>query len=418
MKKIMVALVFLLFSTAVFAQDGVDSELLEDEGKAEKAGSHVIKLTGEIKTGIVWTKNEDSLLGVTNNNPNGDVDLGSKDDAGGAQGRFRLDLDYFNTNINIGFKLRMNWENWVNGTADSASIPRFPIALGYGNFFKDQLTLSIGVLGNGGSPWGTGGPEMWTQLEEAAAGGMRLEYKPTFYPEKYGRLNIGFVINNFNSPKEAGNEIMLSLLEILKESVLGFEYKHQYFLVRFAYRFDSNYDQRVRNVTDEGGDIIYRAEEKYLEKFDLKIHAIGRYRGVGSPHDHCKSYENWLFAEYNPKFLTAQLRLGLDVVADRMIFHFRPSFYYHFFKDRLLTVGVQFLYGQDFGEGKVQPGAPFNYIQVEPKIQVNFSQNAYVAFAYNFRREVQRVTQTHTDRGVTAPYKQDQWMNLRFGLSF
>jgi hypothetical protein len=83
---------------------------------------------------------------------------------------------------------------------------------------------------------------------------------------------------------------------------------------------------------------------------------------------------------------------------------------------KLIVVGTSFLYAQDFGEGKVYDG-PFSYIELEPKLQINISPAAYVAFAYNLRREYMREMYLHTERGI-EPIKQTQWMNLRFGLYF
>jgi len=106
------------------------------------------------------------------------------------------------------------------------------------------------------------------------------------------------------------------------------------------------------------------------------------------------------------------MRFGFDVRETRNILHFRPSFYYKFF-DNLLNAGVSFSYAQDYGEGKMYKGSPYAYIEVEPKLQVNFSPNAYAAFAYNYRSEYGREAQVHKDKGI-KPLKERQWVNLRF----
>jgi hypothetical protein len=320
-------------------------------------------------------------------------------------------MDYDNGK-NFGMKVRVQWENWNDG------YPQWPYAFGYGNFFEDQLTISVGKLG--ASPWGTGWPEMWKELEGGAGGGMRTEWKPQFIP---GDLNVGFVLNYFNSDRDQGWDINkpLSLLNILRESVIGASYTHDLFLVRFAYRFDDAFDATQENKNRGGlgeDELIYRIEERVLSKAlnlpGFQIWALGYWFGVTSEYPEMKLFQNWLFVQYEPEQFTAQIRFGYDYIESRSDFYVKPSFYYNFF-EKLLSVGASFSYCQDFGDGKLYAGSPYRYIEVEPKVQLNFT-SSYVAFAYNFRQEY-----LHRWEGLAAdkePLKQTHWMNLRFCIQF
>jgi hypothetical protein len=403
-KKIIVALMVITFSAALFAVD-------VDEEKDQK-----FTISGFAKSGLMWEKEEKVAK-----DPKESVRLGSRnDDAGDQAGRFRLDMEY--ANGNMGAKVRFQWDNWREvGMAPTW----WQYAFGYGNFFDDQLTLAIGKLG--ASPWGTGGPEMWKELEVSNAGGVRFEIKPNIVP---GELNVGFVLNWVNGSQDQGlSTIDVTLWELLRESVLGISYTHDYFLVRFAYRLDSELDTRpgsgLTGGVKEGDDLIYRYEERILKNYlpGMQIWGLGSFEGVGAAEE-AKSvirFVNWLFTQYEPEDMfglntpfTAQIRFGYDVVSNRSILHFKPSFYWNFF-DKFVSVGAAFLYGQDFGEGKLYPGAPYTYMEIEPKLQVNFSPNAYAAFVYNFRREY---INKESEQPGQSPIEQFQWMNLRFGVTF
>jgi len=364
-----------------------------------------LKLSGEAKSGVLWQQSQQEGM-----DKDAYVTLQNKDDAGTGRGRFRLNMDYDNGK-NFGFKVRVNWEAW----ADTA--PVWPYAFGYGNFFNDQLTMSVGKLG--ASPWGTGGPEMWKELEAASGGGIRTEYKPEFVP---GDLNIGFVLSYFNSDRDQGwdNNKPISLLNIIKESVIGVAYSYEGIgLIRIAYRLDDQYDATQENKMSGGkgeDELLYRLEEHMLRKYvpNLSVWALGYLFGLNADYKELRLYQNWLFVQYDPDMFTAQIRFGYDMVFNRSDLHFKPSFYWHFF-DKLLSVGASFWYGQDFGEGKLYEGSPYRFIEFEPKIQLNFS-SSYVAFAYNFRQEY-----LHPWSGLGEgkdPLKQTQWMNLRFCMYF
>jgi hypothetical protein len=359
-----------------------------------------INVAGYAKSGVLWNHTQEQ----GRDDIKEEVLLGSKDDAGSGQGRFRLDIDYVNKNM--GIKTRVQWENWLD------TAPAWSYAFAYGNFFNDQLTFSVGKLG--ASPWGTGGPEMWKELETASGGGMRTEIKPHIIPG----LNAGFILNFYNTGRDQGwpNSKPMTLLEILRESVLGVSYTHDLFLVRFAYRFDGEVDKIGGNNGEraDGEDsLLYRVEERVIQKYlpGFQVWALGFFDGLYVEDESCKLLQNWLFAQYDPEQFTAQVRFGLNVGDKRTVFHLRPSFYWKFF-DNLLNVGASFWYGQDFGEGKMYEGSPFQFIELEPRIQLNFG-SSYVAFAYNFRREYQHENEATIKAGVD-PLVQKQWMNLRF----
>jgi hypothetical protein len=357
-----------------------------------------IIVNGYGKSGILWNKTEQQGM----DNTKEDVSLGSKDDAGGGQGRFRLDIDYLHGDM--GIKTRIQWDNW------GSTAPGWSYAFAFGNFFNDQLTVSVGKLGS--SPWGTGGPEMWKELEENIGGGMRTEIKPAIIPG----LNAGFILNWFNKANDQGwpADKPLTLVEILRESVLGVSYSHDLFLVRFAYRFDGEYDRVPGNtgVKSDGEDsLLYRVEEKVLKNYipGLQVWALGFFEGLYVEDKAFQLLQNWLFAQYDPENFTAQVRFGYETGDKRSILHLRPSFYYKFF-DNLLNVGASFWFGQDFGENKVYPGSPYSFIELEPKVQINFA-SSYIAFAYNWRRAYDNPNQFPAG---AEPIRQTQWMNLRF----
>jgi hypothetical protein len=389
MKKLLLLLLAAALTAGAFAQE--------------------LKLSGEVKTGVYWREFQNA--GIPRDT---DTMIHSMDDAGGTgdHGRFRLNLDYDNGN-GFGIRVRIQQQNF------KGDMPSWPYAFGYGNFFDEQLTVAIGKLG--GSPWGTGGPEEWKELETGQGGGMRVEFKPHFIPEKYGKMNVGFVLNYYNDTREAARtDDRQTLLNILNESVIGISYTHDLFMIRAAYRLDDKIDERVRGSIEpgdrEGGNMVYRVEEHVLKNYlpGLSVWALGYLEGVDANRPKFRMFNNWLFAEYNPDMFTAQLRFGYQVAATRSRFHVKPSFYWHFF-DKLLSVGASFWFGQDFGEGKIYKGGPYDFIELEPKVQLNFS-SSYIAFIYNWRREY--IDPDYPERKGAAPIRQTHRMNLRFCIYY
>jgi hypothetical protein len=384
MKKILVALVFLFGSLTLFAQV-----------------PGVFTFDGEMKTGFLWEKNEEF-----NQDPKTTVSVHNNDDAGDGQGRMRINFSYINGNA--GIKGRIQWDNWQHERAG----PEWPYLFGFINSFEDQFTISMGKLG--ASPWGTGGPEKWKELEAMGSngpGGVRFEFKPNFL----SGLNVGFVLNWYNGSMDRGWGRDVTLLDILQESVFGISYVNDYFLVRFAYRLDSEIDQRPGSFASgrEGDDLIYRVEERIIENYlpGFQIWALGVYEGVFADFEECVLFENWLFVQYAPEWFTAQVRLGYDVIANRSVLHVKPSYYHNLF-DKFISIGASFYYANDFGEFRINKDAPYTEIQIEPQIRFNFT-NAYVAFVYNFK---QKYKQPQPDN--PKPLERFQTMNLRFGMWF
>ena len=394
MKKLFIIALATAVAAATFAQEGSN-----------------FKVSGEAKSGIYWES-----VQVMGSEREENVKLHSKDDAGSGMGRYRVNMDYERED-GFGMRMRMTFQEFRNDLSGSW----WSYGFGYGNFFERQLTVSVGRLG--GSPWGTGGPEMWKELEEQAIG-MRVEYKPFYVPG----LNVGFVLNDYNSPKDQGwpQDKPLTLFEILSESVLGISYTNDYFLGRFSYRFDGEWDMRENGAAEkgkEGDEFVYRLEERVLKNLlpGFQVWALGYWVGIGADSEEFYNFQNWLFTQYDPpEFLgmttpfTAQIRLGFDYILDRTVLHVRPNFYWHFF-NKLMSVGAQFLYAQDFGEKRIEGEHPYIYMEIEPKIQFNF-QSSYIAFVYNFRRDYFHASQ-QLNKGFD-PIKQTQYINLRFCIYY
>jgi len=367
-----------------------------------------LKVSGEAKSGIYWEQYQQESQDAV-----AETKLKSTDDAGSNQGRIRINLDYENGN-GFGFRARIQWENWVEKYPSS-----WPYAFGYGNFFDNQLTISVGKLGS--SPWGTGGPELWKDLEEGTFGGMRVEYKPKFVPEDIGTFNVGFVLNYYDSDRDQGweSEEPVTILNLLQESVIGVSYTHSLFHVRFAYRLDGSMDS-IQSNKQYGGmgedSLVYRIEERVLKDYlpGLQVWALGHLFALSAQVDEIKWYRNWAFIQYAPDQFTAQLRFGYEYTDSRSDLRLKPSFYWNFF-DKLLSVGAAFEFCQDFGDGKVYPGSPYRYIELQPRVQLNFT-SSYVAFEYDFKREY--IHEYSTLAKGKEPIKQTQYMNLRFCIYY
>jgi len=383
-----------------------------------------LKVSGEAKSGIYWQQVQKEGKAIEANEDA--LKLHNTEDAGPYHGRFRLNLDYDNGD-NRGMKAQINWENWGNNQQ-----PLWSYAFGYGNFFEDQMTVAVGKLG--ASPWGTGEPDMWKELEQYhSGGGMRIEWKPAFVP---GSLNVGFVLSWFNEGTSTTRTA--SFVDLLQESVVGIAYANDLFALRLGYRLDSTYDSKENaklNGDGEGDEFLYRLEEYKLNELvpGMSVWAVGYYMGLVSTAS--QYYKNWLFFQYDPPELgsletpfTFRLRLGYDYVdfyddeekedalkytPTRNVFHVTPSFYWHFFH-KLVSIGALFSYQQDLGADKIWPGSPYESIQVEPKLQLNFA-SSYIAIAYNWKKQY---VLPYTERGTKDPVKQTQFINLRFCIYY
>jgi hypothetical protein len=286
----------------------------------------------------------------------------------------------------------------------------------------------------GDSPWGAGGPDLWTELDTTM--GMRFEFMPQFIPFiKPGSLNIGFVLNNFDGSAEQiahyGGKITLE--SILGESVLGIAYTHDFFHVRLAYRMDS--------LTD--GDIseqfVYRMEERIIHKYlpGFQIIANGYWKGLNpravyaeginpddvDPREGTEFY-NWAYIHYDPPILfspldmsyIAQFRLGYDSINNtRKKIYVKPGFYLTFLNN-FFHIGAAFEYAGDVGELRVDANAPYLHWYIEPEIRLNLYANSYIALVYRYYNDYEFRNPDLSVGG--AVNTKTHWLNLRVLFTF
>jgi len=371
-----------------------------------------LTMSADLKTGFYMEKETVGSLdpvakgGMTNNDG----------DSGNGEGRLRMDLHaaYGNMGLRVRFQIE------PNGLGPFQ--PTWGYAYGYGNLFKNQLTISAGILGD--SPWGSGGPRLRSDPESreylaynklsgdpynSVEGliGIRFEYKPFFVPG----LNVGFVVNQPDQVTVALQD--QTFADVLGESVIGASYEHEYFAVRVGYRFDSKADTYSNNA-DEGGRLTYRLEERALKKLvdGMQIWMNGVYYGIGCEQQEIPKlvngqvktvtlgsgeyFINWLYWLWNHDNFIAKFDIGLGIYKAYSNEIFRPTerqeyqslellpaFYYKFFNN-LLQVGLGLGFGMEFGPGKTYKDAPYQYISVEPQIRLNIGANAFIAALYTF----------------------------------
>jgi len=388
MIKKIAALSLILLAAGLYAQSN-DTELI---------------ITGEIKTGVYWERveyeNRDFIA------PGDEfVQLGNNDGDSGfpGQGRFRLNMNLFNNQLNLGVKVRYEQNDF--------SKPDFNMgfAFVYGDFLNNQLRFSFGKLGE--SPWSAGGPDIWQELDSEV--GFRTEFKPNFLKG----LNIGFVINDYGGTSGIKETLYYyyedTLLDILKETVVGASYTNDFFHARFSWRFDADAD--VYNDDQIGMEMMYRLEERILRKYvpGLEIWANGWWMGIG-PDDRVKkddyqNFRNYFYVKYAPSLFLSELRLGMDIFSMRQKLTARGTFYFNIFP--WLYIGPAVTYQTELGENRTVEGVAFNKIIVEPQIRVSFP-NGYFAFVYNY--EWDYVKEATPDPVL----KETQKFNLRFVLNF
>lgn len=341
-------------------------------------------ISGEVKSGFYWERSQEGNKEAAEH-----VRLHNNDDAGGQQGRFRLNMQV--NRENVGVKVRFEVNSWTI----SNNQPVWPYAFAYGNFWDNQIKISAGKMGD--SPWGAGGPERWDELDTII--GIRTELMPKFLPG----LNLGFVLNNFNEGlMTALNKVQFG--DILQETVIGVSYAHEYFALRFAFRGDSELDSDPNRI-DEGSRLLYRAEERALRNIlpGAQIWVNGYFDGLGTQ-ERGALYYNWLYLQYAPKAFTAQIRLGLDSGAERrQIIHVRPSFYYNLFDSRV-SAGGAFSLSQDLDSAA---NMPYMYWRIQPQVRLNLG-NFYVALVYQYEDAF-----TSEDINIKT-----QWINLRLVYTF
>jgi len=440
-----------LSAVLVYAQD-LDYDDSEQDAKPSKEQNYILNFAGEVKTGYYAEHERIGGLDPRNYNTMGNND----GDSGSDNSRLRLDIHAGYENIGLRVRLQ------VEAGAGGAFNPAFNYAYAYANMFKDQLSISAGILGN--SPWGSGGPYLRRELETretvvknpnngdittqtSGLIGIRFEYKPNFYPEKYGRLNIGFILNqpDGNSVKSPSEQ---TFSELLGETVIGVSYTHEYFAASFAYRFDSEMDLFSGTITNEGGQLIYRLEERALDKKvkGMQIFLNGYYFGIGMeqfPMDvgggnfvgmgGGEYFVNWLYWLWDYKKFITNLDVGFtmhksrfnrslapELRQDYKILEILPAFHYKLLDD-LLRLGVGFGIGLEFGPGKTFEGSSYQYIYVEPQIRLNFSNTAYIALLYNFTRKYAHPEINIIPAGQTmqpGDMSNRHWINLRAVYSF
>jgi len=455
--------VFLAVSSA-YTQDQ-NPEHDEDQNNEQKKDKNFeLTFSGEVKTGFFAEHERIGDIEPRNYNTMGNTD----GDSGSDNSRLRLDIHagYGNVGLQVRFQ--------VEAGAGGAFNPAFNYAYAYGNLFKDQFTISAGILGN--SPWSSGGPYIRQELETresiirnpnngdittftSGLIGIRFEYKPNFYPKKYGRLNIGFVLNQTDGfPVKTPSE--QTFVELLGETVLGISYQHDYFAASFAYRFDSEMDKFSGTKTNEGGRLTYRLEERALDKVakGMQISLNGYYYGIGMeqfdqdigsgekiPMGGGEYFVNWLYWLWDHKNFIAKFDLGFTMYKDRFnqsfvpqlrqeyqILEILPAFYYKFL-DNFLQVGLGLGLGIEFGSGNtfndslrilgVQGNKDlfYQYIFVEPQIRLNFNSGAYVALLYNFTHRyahpnINIITAGEIMKPGDMSFR--HWINLRAVYSF
>jgi len=343
-----------------------------------------MNFSGEVKTGLLWENIEEPGTETVNRGK-----LENNDDAGNP-GRIRLNGEL--TKNNIGFRMRWETQNYRNAIS-----PQWAYVYAYGDFIDEQLRLSGGRLGQ--SPWSTGGYELWRELDNRA--GLRVEIKPHVLEG----LNVGFVLNECNT-ESANADVKLE--DLLAETIVGVSYTHEYFHLRAAYRFDSKADSNLNNFGEsEGMDFVYRVEERILRNYveGLAIWANGDFEGIMSDTQARVNYINWLYIQYNPGALDAQLRTGVDVAYKKYLVKVKPIITYGI--TDFLRMGATFIYEKDFGEAAAAKDAAYKTLAVEPLIRVTFN-DMYVDLAYRYQQEY-----TAADR-----QRRTNWLNLRFVYTF
>lgn len=365
-----------------------------------------IELSGEIKTGLFIENRElngktESYSRIYNNDG----------DSGQDVGRIRVGLNL--QSELFGLRTRFYQQEFKRKTSvndPNAKRVSVDFSYAYVNMLDSQLKVSAGLLGE--SPWATGGPELFREVEYTGSGspimGIRTEWKPNF--SFLRGLNLGFVLNKQDDtmPSDAKEQFG----DLFLESILGIAYEHDYFAFRFAYRFDRGIDSPAAIVN--GDRFVYRAEERILGKLlpGMAIWANGYCEGInaagkGSGRSTPGYIQNWFYARYDPENFT----IGLDVgyrdgfVLNAQLLEVRPSFYYKLFNN-LLSVGAMGGMEIGFNSGKSIQDAFYNFWFVEPQVRVNFNSNFYAAVVYRFVSGAYSTETSYKDQKT-------HWVNIR-----
>jgi hypothetical protein len=332
------------------------------------AFAQTLEISGEMKTGLYWER-----VDVPGEEVWERARMHNSDDAGGNEGRFRMNLHLVREDLGtntLGMKVRFQQTAW------SATQPnQWAFAFAYGKFFDENLKVVIGKLGE--SPWAAGGPDIWQELDNQI--GIRTEVTPQAVPG----LNVGFVLNGWNNSNY--NLTENTLVDILKETVFGIAYTHEFFHVRFAYRLDGESDVWAADA-QEGMEMMYRLEERILRNYveGFSIWANGWWKGIGTDNPDTVSYLNWLYVDWSPEAFSAQLRFGYHTGVQRQEIHTRLSFYYNILP--WLSAGVAGNFRVDFGDAEIKDVA-YKLWNIEPQVRMTFGPSTYIALVYSFENE-------------------------------
>ncbi|MDR2479928.1 MAG: hypothetical protein LBD48_11525 [Treponema sp.] len=395
----------------------------------EKAETSII-IGGELKTGLFWyDRTQYDRYGEYGNASGGFIHNGEDtnwiqgttdyDVFKGQPGRFRLNFQVDHGNIGTKFRFE------ASATDISAANPpvKLSYAFTYGYFLERQLKISAGKMGD--SPWGTGGPEMWRELDTRI--GLRFELIPAFIPFiKPGQLNLGMVLNDIDSGRDSvlqssNGSRGVYFYDLMRESVIGLAYYNDWFLLRAAYRLDSEADG------ERGEKLIYRIEERVLGHWipGLQIFANGYVEGLNSPltpdeeaagvdPKDMVSTTDWLYIQYAPEWFTSQLRMGISASSpDQGQYYIRASFYYNLFNN-LISAGPAFEFAQDYGPNMKGTGGYLRWY-IEPMIRFNFAAGSYAALVYRFQDDVETWNPTSGDNTTLRTIT--NWVNFRVVLT-
>jgi hypothetical protein len=368
-----------------------------------------IQITGEVKTGFLFEQRneggETTSYARINNNDG---------DAGASEGRVRIGIAF--ELKNIGIRTRFYQDNFNRGTG--ANDPnllkvRTDYFYGYGGTFNNQLRISAGLLGE--SPWGTGGPELYQELEYSGGAplmGIRVEWKPL---GPLRGLNLGFVLSRSDEgvPWDAKEQFG----DLFRESILGIAWEHKYFAFRFAYRFDRDVKSDAVFVTGEK--FTYRIEERFLWMLlpGMQIWANGYCEGInsegrGSGYGPPGYIQNWVSANYDSMYFNTGIDAGYKdnfVKKTGQLLEIRPSFYYKFINNRLVA-GVMGGIVMGFNGSESYPDVFYNNWYVEPLVKVNIYNNFYIALVYRY------TSNAYQTIGNNDYYT--NWFNLRLCYTF
>jgi hypothetical protein len=368
-----------------------------------------LEISGEVKTGLYYETREQggetyTYARIYNNDG----------DSGKAEGRIRLGMNLIAESF--GIRTRFFQESFLRGTAlNDASVEKVLVdfAYAYVNLLDNQFTVSAGLTGE--SPWGTGGPELYREVEYNDGGypvmGIRTEWKPNFLPG----LNLGFVLNRQDDT--VPSDAVQKFGDLFLESVVGIAYEHDYFAFRFAYRFDRGIDSPAAIVN--GDRFVYRVEERILGKLlpGMAIWANGYCYGIGAEGKGsgraAPGYiQNWFYASYDPEYFNTGVNVGyLDIFGNQSNFQqleIKPYFYWKFF-DNLLVVGAMGGMIIGFNNAKGFEDSFYNTWFIEPQVRVNINSGFYTALVYRF---------SSSPENLSGNKDTTHWLNIRLVYTF